>query len=330
MSGNNIWICWEKHRRSKELSRHFDAELYELTTKKTGLIRYFLLTIRTFFIMVKVRPKILWVQNPSLVLTVFACLFKKFFSYRLIVDRHTNFKFHTADSEQLIWKIFHCLSDYTLRHADLTIVTNDPLKDIVVSRQGYSVALPDKLPSFSLSSFELNFSEAYSVLFVCTYSDDEHVDEVLAAARLLKDKARVYITGKVPQRFESDYAKGHLPGNVTLLGYVDDESYERYIASVDMTLILTTREYILNCGAYESLAAGTPMLLSNTKTIKDYFTFGAVYIEPSASQSIADGVEYCAANAKSLREDITHGKKQLRRGWGQASEQVKAIYERWG
>ena len=52
--------------------------------------------------------------------------------------------------------------------------------------------------------------------------------------------------------------------------------------SVDATIDLTTRENCLVCGAYESLAAGKPMILSKTRALMNYFSQAAVYVEHTA------------------------------------------------
>ena len=57
------------------------------------------------------------------------------------------------------------------------------------------------------------------------------------------------------------------------------DEYVSMLYSVDATIDLTNRENCLVCGAYESVAAGKPMILSKTQALMEYFNKGAVYVE---------------------------------------------------
>ena len=52
---------------------------------------------------------------------------------------------------------------------------------------------------------------------------------------------------------------------------------------MDATIDLTTRENCLVCGAYQSIAAGKPMVLSKTRALQTFFPAGAVYTDNSAA-----------------------------------------------
>ena len=66
-----LWIAWEKQRRSTVLSKEFNAKLYQFNN--SGKLRYPIVITKTLFLLIKKRPKILFVQNPSTVLAFLAC-----------------------------------------------------------------------------------------------------------------------------------------------------------------------------------------------------------------------------------------------------------------
>jgi len=84
----NIWITWENQRRNKGISLALDWPLHELLFHKPGIIRYLLSIFGTIKLVMKNRPRILAVQNPSMVLAVLALVMRNFFNYRTIIDAH--------------------------------------------------------------------------------------------------------------------------------------------------------------------------------------------------------------------------------------------------
>jgi glycosyltransferase involved in cell wall biosynthesis len=81
-----------------------------------------------------------------------------------------------------------------------------------------------------------------------------------------------------------------LPNNVHLLGFVDEGFYFSLLKDCDFTIDLTTRVDCLVCGAYESVSAGKPVLLSDTKPQRAYFNQGAVFCKTNPA-GIKAGVD---------------------------------------
>lgn len=67
-----IWISWEKQRRSIELSKRLGCKLYII--EKSGLFRYPYSIFKTILILIKERPDLFFVQNPSMFLATLACI----------------------------------------------------------------------------------------------------------------------------------------------------------------------------------------------------------------------------------------------------------------
>lgn len=309
---NRVWITWEDHRRSRELARAFLCEYVFLKYIGGRLSRYMILSWKTIALIIKRKPDLIFCQNPSIFLAALLCFLKPLFKYRLVVDRHSNFRFEELRSIHPKWILFRFLSNYSLRNADLTIVTNQHLKDVVEELGGVSCVLPDKLPTL-VSQAEPSGSNRM-VTFITTYSGDEPIFEVVDAARILGDEYHFHITGSYKKFGDKEKLINLLPTNVTLTGFLPDEDYERTLAQSDAIIVITTAEYTLTCGAYEAVALEKPMILGNTKTIKEYFSKGAAYADPTP-ESLAACIKNVCENLTDYRQQVSDLKGELERGW---------------
>lgn len=308
-----IWLTWEDHRRSRELASAFGAEYLPIIGPENRFLRYFLLCSKTLFLLIKIRPSLIFCQNPSIVLNTFLCCLKNLFGYHLIADRHSNFKFYTLGSNSPKWRLFHTLSKFTLRRSDLTIVTNDHLAQLVKASGGNAVILPDKLPSFpGIAEKELQGNK--SIVFISTFSADEPINAVIDAFRLLPEDLHLYITGNFRKKKNLDQFVRSLPRNVSLTGFLDEQSYLELLTSADILLVLTNQEYILNCGSYEAVSLGKPMVLGDTATIREYFFKGAIYSRLD-SQSLANNIQEAFIKKSTLEEEVRELKVELTNDW---------------
>ena len=137
------WITWETQRRSLVLAKHFGCRLFLF--EHEHVLRYPLAIVQTLFVMLVHRPKILFVQHPTMILAAIACTVGKLFSNHVVVDRHTTFRLNKPHhGSPRIW-LFMRLHYLTLRNAHTTIITNTYLADIVTRCGGSPFILPDFL-----------------------------------------------------------------------------------------------------------------------------------------------------------------------------------------
>lgn len=282
-----VWITWDDHRRSRELAAHWSMDYVIFEYSGITLFRYIVLTVRTLKYFNSRNPKIVICQNPSVVLASLLASFASIKKFTLIVDRHSNFKTESRSSRLPKWKIFHLLSDYSLKKSNLTIVTNKEAAQYVSSRGGNPIVLPDKLPS-DLSGVERKLEGQINFLFICSFSSDEPVDAVLDVFKYLGAKFHVYVTGNYKKH--SNWEKYYDIENIHFVGFVSESDYVSYLNSVDATVVLTDMPMTLNCGSYESVKAGKPQVVANSSVIRDWFRQGAVYVDPGDYESILRGI----------------------------------------
>lgn len=313
---NKLWICWEDHRRSRELAKALSYTYIPLTHEGNRLRRYPVLILKTLLLIKEKKPKVIICQNPSIVLAFLLCCLKKISNFKLVVDRHTNFKFKTISSLNPKWKLFHFLSKLTIKYADLTIVTNEPLKDIVEKWGGKGFVLQDKLPHLDKGKL-IPLKGKVNIAFVCTYSNDEPYEKIITLFNSLADDTHLYVTGNFNKWAELSAGIIQIPNNVHLLGFVDEEEYQSLIKSVDIVMVITDLEYVLNCGAYEAISAGKPLILSDTRTIKSYFNFGAIYTKLDKI-SLQQSIEESIAIKDILSAEIEKNKPYMIKEWDES------------
>jgi len=323
---DRIWISWERQRRTITLSHEFNAKLFIVRNKRSGLLRYPELVVKTVQIIFRERPKYVFAQNPSVVLAALICFLKKPCQFIAIIDRHTNFKLNHRKSYKLKWLLFRCLSNYSLENADHTIVTNKYLKLLIKNHSRNSAVLPDKIPNLMPSNelFIKSLRSNLTAFFICTFADDEPFRKVFAAFKYFPEIC-LEVTGDYDRALNKSEIEG-LPSNVKLLGFVSNQSYIDHLFNCDFTVILTNQEFTLNCGAYESLAARKPMLLSDTKTIRSYFTFGANYTKLDSLESIRTGIKFIKSELAIREREIVDQLPLMENTWEKTFAATDAIF----
>ncbi|MBN7768879.1 glycosyltransferase [Marinobacter daepoensis] len=329
---DSVWISWEDHRRSRELSKAFSAKFIPLVYDAPRWKRYPYLMSKTIACLLNNRSKLIYCQNPSIVLASLLVIFKPIFGYKLIVDRHSNFKFEHESSKKIKWIIFHWLSRFTVKKSDLTIVTNEYLKEVCESYGGIASVLPDKLPNMNLCDSKnklsfLNLDNGFiHVMVVTTFNEDEPIEEIVKSIELLPENFRLYLTGNY-RKYCDESKKNSLEGKgVFLTGFLSESDYQNLMSLSDIVLVLTLKEHILNCGAYEALSLRKPYVISDTNALRDYFKKGCVYVKPLASE-IASGLKTASENREIMVNEINLFIPELEKNWESRFDEIVRFRE---
>ena len=324
---NAAWLSWDFHRRSSELARALDIPFEVMARRPWPGGNALWPLLKTAARLVRARERVIIVQNPSLLLTTLACLLRPWRRWRLVQDLHSYFSLHVPQARGFRGRVYRRLSLFCLRRADVTIVTNEPLKRVVEEAGGRGFVLQDRLPDWPAPAARAKNGSAAAV-FICTYSEDEPVHEVIEAAERLGPETRVFITGRVKNGFAENGAGSHLPSNVTLTGFLPEDRYRDLLSSADAVLALTTRDHTLLCGAYEAIALGRPLVMSDTDALRSYFRRGPVLVknEPDA---LADGVRAAVNEGPRREAEIQALARDLRSDWNARFARFRAILAAW-
>jgi glycosyltransferase involved in cell wall biosynthesis len=307
---DRVWLSWERHRRSIELAHVFGCELHSFEFE--GRYRYLYCIIKTVALLIKKKPEIVFAQNPSMILAATVALYRLVYKKIIVIDRHTTFRIgknFTFTPRNVIFLLLH---KFTINVADITIVTNRFLADIVRKTGGRPFVLPDKIPNLIPlpSQNSITKKNEFNILMISSFGNDEPLELVLRAVQNFNsDQCKLYISGnymKIDQKIIRS-----APKNVVFTGYLSEQQYVNLLFEVNAAMALTTAEYCMLCGCYEAIAAEKPLITSNTKVLKDYFK-GSAFVENNET-SIAEGIRDVINNydhyktvSASLKNRILH------------------------
>lgn len=272
-----IWITWEIQVRNRSMADKFGAVLYEIIINKPRWVKYPILIWKTLCVIYKEKPRLVFVQNPSIVLSILAIFIKISTGIHVIVDAH-NAGIYPLEGKS---NFLNWAAKFIAKNATYIIVSNSYLADVVRSWKGNPFVMPDPIPELHPATTYTVQSQKPYVFFICTWAADEPYDEVIKAAEQLTDRCDIYITGNFHKKLSQAQVQA-LPKNVKLLGFVSEEDYIQYFSQSTVAIDLTTRDNCLVCGAYEALALKIPTILSESIVNKETFKQGFVYTQNNA------------------------------------------------
>jgi len=310
-----IAINWFEHRRMTGLCRGLGIELHTMTSRR-GASRYLSFVPRTLGLLLARRPRLVVVQNPSLALTLFAVFMRVIFRYRLVVDAHNEAVEPYIRRSR--WSLG--LARRLLRTADLTIVTNTALARIVEGAGGKPFVLYDPIPDTPPSPAPTGHDSTWSgapgtklrVAVIATYAPDEPMDLILEAARHTQGRAEFAFTGNF--RKLNPVLRDSTPPNVRYTGFLEESEYWRLLLTADAILDLTLMDNCLVCGAYEAVAAGKPVILSDNPASRELFTDAAVFV-PNSVAGLTHAIESLASDSAGIGERVGGVANRLRANW---------------
>jgi glycosyltransferase involved in cell wall biosynthesis len=291
-----IWVTWEVQRRNNGLSAGLGVKLYTIVSSKPRLLRYLESIIKTLQVIHSERPDVVFAQNPSTVLALFLVLIKPLCLKQLILDAH-NTGIYLLEKR---YRLLNRISAFIQKKADLTLVTCAGLQKEIERNGGRARVICDRIPQIeNPRRFKINHG-GWKLAFVCSFAFDEPYDAVFACARQLPDDVTIFVTG----RYRGKVNPTQIPANVKLVGFLPEEDFWGLLQECHLVLDLTTQDDCLVCGAYEGIAAGKPLILSDTAATKALFRTGCVYVKPTV-ESIRDGIlksmAYYGDNLKEIR-----------------------------
>lgn len=305
-----VWISWERHRRTRSIADAMNIQLFEFCSRQGRWLRHPRFLLRTIWTLLRERPDVLVVQNPSLVLTLLAICLRPLLRYRLAVDAHNAGIYPCEVSHRKYRALYPLLH----RQADLTIVTNSALADIVARNGGLPLVLIDPLPVFPRvvgTSTRTGVSPA-RVTFICTFAGDEPVEEVFRAAAQLLGEIELRVTGNVSAHRHT--FKADPPDNVIFTGFLPDDEFVSLLSDSDCIIDLTTLPDCLVCGAYEAASLRVPMVLSKSSANQQTFVPGAV-LAANCAHEVANAVRDVLTRGPELRRDMELLNRNLCAKW---------------
>lgn len=313
-------IAWAPYSRmSDTFARELGGKLYcvhylRFQSPPHAPLKYLLQAVTTVRILASERPRAIHVQTPPFVCALVVYLYCTLFGGRYVLH------YHSAAFGR-IWDWALPVQRFLARHAVTNIVTNQHWAGIVRSWGAHALIMID--PFLDLpDGAPFRRDENFSVAFVNIFADDEPVEAVVDAARMLPD-VHLYITGDTSRRPAEFIAAA--PANVTFTGFLDPmEEYPGLLRAVDAVMVLTTRNYTLQLGGCEAVAVGKPLITSDWPYLREVFAKGTIFVS-STAESIRDGIRDMQATYDQRTSEIVALRGDSRQDWNKSLGQLREL-----
>jgi hypothetical protein len=321
-----LGIAWAPTApRSQRLAAALGAEMHKVHVlgfqrPLIAPLKYLALIPATWLLLWRKRPRAVLVQNPPIFLVMVVALYARLTGNQYIIDTHT------GGLVGYKWGWSLPLHRWLSRQALATIVTNAALRDRLLgqgSRQRFRVLLLSDPPTEQGDTGPLSTSQpgARQVTVIATYSADEPIEEVLAAAHQLPDVS-FSITGDARRLPAS--LRANCPQNVRLTGWLSDVDYSTLVRKANVVVALTTRNHTLLCGAWEALYASQPLITSDWPVLRMEFSQGTVFTRATAKEIVA-AITLALAQEQLLRAAMQSLAAYKRQAWAHALAELRNL-----
>lgn len=302
MGAKSIFIVWGIHsRRAETLAGDLNVRtcfVYEFRLKGCWLtpLRYLVQGWKTWRLLERERPEVVLVQSPPifapLVVSLWCKMQKKTRPSGLRISYAIDCHPSTFFSRRWCWvlPLLHFLSS----GAVVTLSSNMAAQNILQRWKVRGFFLADPVPSLAPPVGTIGSEGEARVAVISTFSEEEPLAEVFAAAQLLP-QVTFYVTGNPKRALARQLAQK--PKNVILTGFLQGGAYTALLKNVHGLVILTNQSKDLSCSAYEAVAMAKPAVVSECSENKLWFTRGFVYIN-NTPEAIAEGIK------KMLKEQV--------------------------
>ena len=278
-----VFISWAKLRRADTIAERLGIESVTIRWfhgRKSfliGLVKYAVQWVHTIALLVRRRPRVVFVTSPPIFAASAVYLYALVFRARFVID------FHSGCFIEEHWRRWDRLQRFLARRAALNLVHNRDNARAIESWGAPYVVFPSIPPAIAARPRSAAPRERPLAVYICSFKTDEPVDSFLDAARGLEE-VDFLVSGRAP----ADVA-ARLPGNVRLTGFLGEEEYNGLLADADLIIALTTRADTLLYGAQEAIALHKPLVLSRTPTLEAYFPEGTVFADNTA-EALRQGI----------------------------------------
>lgn len=217
------------------------------------------------------------------------------------------------------WALF--LQKHVSRRALLTLVPEKASEGIVRSWKGKGFILEDKIETLGYGKESI--SPRPKIGFITIFDHDDPIEEVFEAARQ-QHEWDFFITGTPGEKYAELISRK--ASNVKLKGFLWNQDYIEFLKEMDVLLVLTNVRYAMNCGAFEAVSVGNPVVLTNHQLLREYFYKGAIFVENNA-ESIVHGIDSVIKDYQTLRQEVLQLRREKQGEWETKIEKIKIMMQ---
>jgi len=312
-----IFISWAPHcTRSDSIARRFGAESIKIhygSFKKIYFapVKYILQSFKTLTFLYQKNPDVVFVMNPPLFSGLVVWLYCFLCRKKFILDSHS------AVFTDLKWKMFRFLHIFLIRRALVSIVTNEHWGEQIRKYGGRYFIIPDVPVEFE-KKVKIDLPKPH-ITIINNFSRDEPIEEILKAVAKLPE-IHFSMTGNL-KRCKGAFLKMK-PPNLEFTGFLPSEDYVNRIYSSDAVLVLTTRNYTMQRGAYEAMALCVPIITSDWHILQSTFYKGAIFVD-NTIDGIEKGVREIIRNNERYKQEVVELKEERLKFWEKLEKEFK-------
>lgn len=239
---------------------------------------------------------------------------------------HYSIKFSCQAASTVI-----CVSENTKR--DVMKLYQVTEEKIAVISEGYENNF-----QFPISNFQSNSNESISqikkpyLLFIGRLEERKNIVRIVEAFELLKEKYRIphelVLAGKPGYGYERICAKiqdSRFKNHIKEVGYVTEEEKWNLLKNADVFLFPTLYEGF-GIPVLEAQSVGVPVVTSSTSSLPEVAGEGAILVDPTSVESIAEGIQRLLSD-QALRSGIiekaTHNVGRY--SWARCAQEVAQL-----
>ncbi len=324
-----IFISWTKYSHHTDLlADALGAEVFFIDNfinsrgilwRLFFLVDYFAKGFKSFIIILRTKPAIVFVQNPPSLAPIAVIFFKKIFKIKVVLDSHNG-----AFEKPWVSIPFH---SWALRKADLVTIHNNQLhtnlKDLANFQKVNFKILNSKLADYS--GIKKNEQESSHFLIITSFAVDEPVNELLEGIRLFNSNNHTNIKFKITGNYNRNpelFRKYSQERNLEFLGFVSEDDYSDLLVNAYGAMALSTRNDVQQFALMEAVGAEVPFISSDNSTNRSIFNDKMVLTD-NTSIKISEAIEKFIKDRDSLYKNILTIKKEQTEKWNRDFNQVK-------
>jgi glycosyltransferase involved in cell wall biosynthesis len=284
MEVKKAFVIWGREvKLSQFLGKSLDAKIIISYRKKWGninipaFLRYMIQGRDTYKKLRKLRPQVIFVQNPPIVAVLVVYVYCLFNDVDYVIDSHTAF----LDRK---WIFFHPLQKFLSKRAILNTFHN--YKNLEFAEKKWGMANGRVLQFYNPKRLEILSKNVklpkfinkkiagqlgLKVFMVNRFAGDDAWKEVIETAKLMPESL-FFITGDY-MKFKNIEA----PRNVIFTGYINHKKFICLMEKCDVVLALTKRKDTVLWSLREIMALNKPVVTTDNEVLRHYFSDVALF-----------------------------------------------------
>jgi len=293
--------------RAAELSEVVEAQIESITVlygpRYFAPIRYLALFFRTLILLSRIRPQVVYSQNPPVFCPLTCLLFCRLSGARLVIDHHSIWSIKTIGGRSPLAKAIAFLERFVSRSSYANTAPHS-LWARTLSKMGARNVLVyhDYVPKNHHHSDErlrLRMAQG-SILAIASHGGHPLERMEVEAAAVAKERnAGVSLVISGPrEKLQRRLAQIGLPPNVSYVGFLDRDVYETLKASADLAVNITDEPFTLSHVLFEFAASSLPVISSRQEVVEEVFSDSLLYCDSTVEDVNAKVKELIPAPAR--------------------------------